>query len=209
MHVFRKHSKLSHGGFASISSGIAECFSALNRTVIFEPRFQSNLPSFPSRTPFISLFSAGLFFFSRSLRLALIPYLIGSDLINFSENAIKRPPGFPPISLARIPSTSTLYSDFEAPPRPFQSKYSNERTNLHPLRRTPYSFLQSRGPPPHARYISSTREEVAEDEARRDGRWTRLGNLQTTEKQRRTYILFACKNEEKRESLRYRQEFFL
>lgn len=99
-YVFRKYSESPHRRFASISSGIKECFSALNRTVICEPRFQSNLPPSPLflflNPVYFPLFHRFFFFSSRSLRLAFIPYLIGSDLINFSENAIKRPPGFLP-----------------------------------------------------------------------------------------------------------------
>jgi len=74
----------------------SQTFSALNWTVIFEPRFQSPRSWAPVYFP---LHSGSFFFSSRSLRLALIPYLIGSDLINFSENAIKRPPGLPRPSL--------------------------------------------------------------------------------------------------------------
>lgn len=165
--------------------------------------------SFPPRAPFISLFSAVLFFFfSRSLRLALILYLIGSDLINFSENAIKRPPGF-------LPSPSFGYHLpllFTPIPKPLRDP-SNLSIQMREPTCTPCVVRRiafyNREVLPRMLVTFPLREEGARDEARRDGRWTRLGNLQTTEKQRRTYVLFACKNEEKRESLRYRQEFFL
>lgn len=55
----------------------------------------SSLPPF-SRPVYFPLLPPLFFSSSRSLRLALIPYLIGSDLINFSENAIKRPPRLSP-----------------------------------------------------------------------------------------------------------------
>lgn len=106
--VFRKHSKLTAQKPLVSSSGITDVFRIKPNcyTWIAIPVFLSPPPpSLLLFVPFIFLSSRRSFFlFPRSLRLALIPYLIGSDLINFSENAIKRPP-----RLVLTPRSATIY----------------------------------------------------------------------------------------------------
>lgn len=175
----------------------------MNRDSSFSPSCESRL--FLSSPSFLNSF----FFSSRSLRLALIPYLIGSDLINFSENAIKRPPGFPRSRLrSGYHLVLTLYSDPEAPPRPFQSKYSNERTNLHPLRRI--AFYNRELLPP-ACSLHSLHRDGGGRAARRAlrGWWT---NSETCKRRKSSsgHVLFVCvKRKKERVVSRYRQEFFL